>query len=185
AHGIEDIQTMAVYRDPVEITVVLAAPTVARDRLRLLLPAGTGPLARRVTAWLTADRDLAVRLENPRPDALAASREEVPLLLSLGGLGDGRELLAGWEALGHLLVVSGPGTDDAPVQLAATVAMLAACRGADQLQLYTACEADSPLAPLAALPQQRAVALAPQARQQMLAALERAVDAQREPAAPE
>jgi hypothetical protein len=75
AHGIADIQTVAVYRDPVEITVVLAAPSVARDRLRLLLPAGAAPLARRVTAWLTADHDLAVRLENPRPDALAASHE--------------------------------------------------------------------------------------------------------------
>ncbi len=185
AHGIADVQTVAVYRDPVEITVVLAVPAVARDRLRLLLPAGAATLARRVTAWLTADHDLAVRLENPRPDLLAAPHDEVPLLLSLGGLGDGRELLAGWEALGHLLVVSGPATDDAPVQLAATIAMLAACRGVDQLQLYTVCEADSPLAPLAALPQQRAVALAPQARQQMLAALERAIDAPREPEAPE
>jgi hypothetical protein len=109
----------------------------------------------------------------------------VPLLLSLGGLGDGRELLAGWESLGHLLVVSRHGTDDAPVQLAATVAMLAACRSADQLQLYTTCEADSPLAPLAALPQQRVVALAPQARQQMLAVLERVLNAPPEPAAPE
>ena len=58
-------------------------------------------------------------VEGAEAEALATG-EEVPLLLSIGGLGDGRELLAGWETLGPLLVASGPGTDDASGQVKGT-----------------------------------------------------------------
>jgi len=102
---------------------------------------------------------------------------ELPLLVAIGGLGDGRELLADWHTLGHLLVVSRPGTDDACVQQAATVTMLAACQPADRLAFYTCGAPDSALEPLGALPHQQVVASTPEATREVLAALEGSLDA--------
>jgi len=149
-HGLDEVRVVAVFRDPREITVTLSAPARERDRLRLVLTAAAAPLARRVTAWATGDHDVAVRLEDPRAAELTAPEGELPLLVSIGGLGDGRELLGDWQTLGHLLVASQPGSDDASVQLAATVTMLAACQPENRLHFYTRARPDSALEPLSA-----------------------------------
>ncbi len=175
--AVPDVEVVAAYAEAHAVSVVLRAPAETRARLPLLFQVAANHLARRVSAWQTADRDIRVLLEDPRPSAVEATGlpDTQPLLVSLGAVWQ-QELLVGWQALGHALVVSRPGTTDAQLQLQATVAMLAAQRSPDRLHLYTCAAADSPLTALSHLPQQRLIGNAADGTRAVLAALERSLD---------
>lgn len=175
--AVPDVEVVAAYAEAHAVSVVLRAPAETRARLPLLFQVAANHLARRVSAWQTADRDIRVLLEDPRPSAVEATGlpGTEPLLVSLGAVWH-QELLVGWQALGHALVVSRPGTTDAQLQLQATVAMLAAQRSPDRLHLYICAAADSPLTALSPLPQQRLVGNSADGTRAVLAALERSLD---------
>jgi hypothetical protein len=176
--GVAYTDVVVAYRGRGNTTIVLAVPATQSGRLPLLLPARVSRLARRVTAWETRDRDVEVLLEDPLeglPSPLPDSAV-VPNLVSLGALGDGRELLVGWRALGNLLVVSMAESDAAQTQLAATVAMLAARRSVDQLRLYTWAGPSTALTALAPLPHQQVLAQSNEEMRDLLTALEQSLD---------
>jgi FtsK/SpoIIIE family len=115
-------------------------------------------LARPVDVSRSADQDVVVSLHGVRHQALArVSVQDCPVLLCLGMLPDSRSYLVGWQALGHVLAASEPGTTDAEEHLVALVATLAGQLAPSDLQLYTVAGLDAAIRQLAPLPHQRAV----------------------------
>ena len=161
AAGMTDVEVVAAYQDRATTNVILSAPPDARSQLPLVLQVAGRHLADRISASVTPDRDVDVLLVGPRPAAvLRPTTDQGAPLLSLGALADGRELLGGWDALGHTLLVAQPGSSAAEHQLRAMVAVLAATRSPEHLLLYTCAASSSPVAALEALPHQR-VAVTP------------------------
>jgi hypothetical protein len=173
AAGFADIDVVAAYQDHATTNVMLSAPPEARSQLPLVLQVAARHLADRISASLTPDRDVDVLLVGPRPAAVLRPATDPGLpLVSLGALADSRELLGGWDALGHTLLVARPGRQAAEQQLRAMVAMLAATRSPDQLLLYTCAGSASPVAALEALPHQRVVSPPGETTSALLASLE-------------
>ena len=138
-------------------TVTFEAPLEQRPRLEAILRTASH-LARRLRVTRSADQDVVVELEGIQRDVLdRVVLEECPLLLCIGLQPDTRAYLAGWEALGHLLVATQAGTSDAHEHLASLVATLAGQCPPSELQLFTLAPRDTLLGQLGPLPHQRAV----------------------------
>ena len=157
AAGIDSARTVSVKVGRTGCTVAFEAPLEQRPRLEAILRTASH-LARRLRVARSADQDVVVELEGIQRDVLErVALEECPLLLCIGLQPDTRAYLAGWEALGHLLVATQAGTSDAHEHLASLVATLAGQCPPTELQLYTLAPRDTLLGQLGPLPHQWAV----------------------------
>ena len=157
AAGIDSARTVSVKVGRTGCTVTFEAPLEQRPRLEAILRTASH-LARRLRVTRSADQDVVVELEGIQRDVLErVGLEECPLLLCIGLQPDTRAYLAGWDALGHLLVATQAGTSDAHEHLASLVATLAGQCPPSELQLYTLAPRDTLLGQLGPLPHQRAV----------------------------
>jgi len=157
AAGIDSARTVSVKVGRTGCTVTFEAPLEQRPRLEAILRTASH-IARRLRVARSADQDVVVELDGIQRDVLErVGLEECPLLLCIGLQPDTRAYLAGWEALGHVLVATQAGTSDAHEHLASLVATLAGQCPPTELQLYTLAPGDSLLGQLGPLPHQRAV----------------------------
>ncbi|MDQ6669718.1 MAG: LysM peptidoglycan-binding domain-containing protein, partial [Chloroflexota bacterium] len=157
AAGIDSARTVSVKVGRTGCTVTFEAPLEQRPRLEAILRTASH-VARRLRVTRSADQDVVVELEGIQRDVLErVGLEECPLLLCIGLQPDTRAYLAGWDALGHLLVATQAGTSDAHEHLASLVATLAGQCPPTELQLYTLASGDTLLGQLGPLPHQRAV----------------------------
>jgi hypothetical protein len=155
--GLREVRLVSVSAGRTASDVSFAVALHDRPLLEATLRA-TNDLARRVTVSRSEDQDVVVRLEGVRREAVggAGVLTDSVVLLCLGLRMDGRACLAGWEALGQVVIATQPGTTDAQEHAAALVATLAGQRSPEQLRLYTIAGRTSALADLAPLPHQRA-----------------------------
>lgn len=155
--GLTDAQVVSVRVGRTGCTVAFETALEQRSRLEATLRTALH-LARRLTVSRSGDQDVVAQLDDLQRAALErVSLEEAPLLLCVGLQPDTRAYLVGWEAVGHVLVATQPGTTDAQEHLASLVATLAGQCAPAGLQLYTLAPRDTLLGQLAPLPHQRAV----------------------------
>jgi hypothetical protein len=154
---LEDVRVISVIGGRSGSVVRLAASVEDRPLLEAALRTETR-LARRIEISRSPEQDILVNLWGVHEDTLGrVSILDCPVLLCLGMLPDSRSYLVGWEALGHVLVATQPGTTDAEEHLAALVATLAGQSLPSELQLFTVAGEHTWLRQLAPLPHQRAV----------------------------
>jgi hypothetical protein len=154
---LDDVRVISVIGGRSGSVVRLAASVEDRPLLEAALRTETR-LARRIELSRSPEQDILVSLRGVHEDALGrVSIQDCPVLLCLGMLRDSRSYLVGWEALGHVLVATQPGTTDAEEHLAALVATLAGQSPPSELQLSTVAGEHTWLRQLAPLPHQRAV----------------------------
>ncbi len=155
--GLSDVRVVSVRVGRTGCTVAFETALEQRSRLEATLRTALH-LARRLTVSRSADQDVVVQLDGLQRTALErVPLEETPLLLCVGLQPDTRAYLVGWEAVGHVLVATQPGTTDAQEHLAGLVATLAGQCPPAGLQLYTLAPRDTLLGQLASLPHQCAV----------------------------
>src|SRR5207244_8327334 len=117
--GLGDVRVLSATVGSSAPVVVLAVPRAGRAALEAVLRSATD-LARRTDVNASFDSELILRLEGVHPEALERiGTRGRPLLLCVGLVPDRRAWLVGWEALGHLLVASEPGSSHAGEHLGA------------------------------------------------------------------
>jgi len=155
--GLANVQVVSVAVGKTRCEALLAAALPDRTRLEAALRSGPS-MARRMNITRSADQDIVVHLEGVQRAALARTPpRDSPVLLCIGLQPDSRACLAGWNAIGNLLVATPPATTDAQEHLAALVATLAGQCAPAELRLYTFADEDTLLGRLGQLPHQRAL----------------------------
>jgi two-component SAPR family response regulator/LysM repeat protein len=149
------ITLVAVRHGRSSTTLSLASNLADQTILVDLAPTLSTELHSDVETWVSADRDLMLRLSGTRKTRLlppaAHSIADLPRLLPLGVLYDRQTFSVAWEQLGHVLVASLPGHGSDTI-LTSLVAALTARESPAQTRLWLVARPRNLASPLFALP---------------------------------